>query len=62
MLLYSTGSKQFNINLRTKAKKLGYKLNQEGLFKNNKKINVRGEKGIFKKLKVPYLPPEKRIK
>ena len=60
MLLYSTGSKQFNINMRNIAKKMGYKLNQEGLFKNNKQIILKTEKDFFKKLKMQYLFPEKR--
>jgi DNA polymerase/3'-5' exonuclease PolX len=34
-LLYFTGSKEFNINIRKTAKKLGYKLNEYGLYKND---------------------------
>ena len=35
-LLYFTGSKEFNIKIRSEAKKLGYKLNEYGLYKNDK--------------------------
>jgi DNA polymerase/3'-5' exonuclease PolX len=35
-LLYFTGSKEFNIKIRSKAKILGYKLNEYGLYKNKK--------------------------
>ena len=60
MLLYSTGSKMFNIRMRSKAKKMGYLLNQNGLFKDGKKIDVRSEKGFFTKLKMDYVEPHRR--
>lgn len=62
MKLYSTGSKMFNIRQRMHAKKLGYKLNQEGLFdiKTNKRINANTEKDIFKILKMDYKNPKDR--
>lgn len=60
MLLYSTGSKFFNIKMRAIAKKQGFLLNQNGLYKNGKKIIIRSEKGFFTKLGMPYVEPEKR--
>ena len=62
MLLYSTGPKMFNIRMRSKAKALGYILNQEGLYsrETNKKIKVANEKEFFSKLKMTYMDPEKR--
>ena len=60
MLLYSTGSGMFNIIMRRKAKYKGYKLNQYGLWKNDKKIRISSEKGIFNKLNLPYYPPNQR--
>lgn len=60
MLLYATGSKNFNIKMRAIAKKQGYLLNQNGLFKDGKKIDIRSEKGFFKKLKMSYVEPENR--
>ncbi len=58
-LLFLTGSKQFNINLRRKAIKLGYKLNEYGIFNiyNNTKITVKSEKDIFNILNIPYIKP-----
>ena len=62
MLLYSTGPKMFNIRMRAKAKAAGYLLNQEGIHsrKTNKKIEVVSEKGLFTKLEMAYIIPEKR--
>lgn len=60
-LLWFTGSKLFNINMRSKAKKMGYILNQKGLFdKNGEQIPVFTEKDIMKALKMQWTPPEKR--
>ena len=62
MLLYSTGSKEFNVSMRGKAKKLGYLLNQKGLFSGGKKItDLNSEKDYFAILNMPYLEPKKRI-
>lgn len=61
MLLYSTGSKNFNIRMRAIAKKKGYVLNQRGLYKNNKLIsNLKSEKDYFDILNMSYLTPEQR--
>lgn len=62
MKLYTTGSKMFNIRQRMQAKKLGYKLNQEGLFdiKTNNRIKADTEKEIFKLLNMEYLEPKDR--
>lgn len=59
-LLYFTGNKYFNIFMRQKAKSNGFKLNEYGLFKNNKKISVSSEKDIFKYLGMVYIKPENR--
>jgi DNA polymerase/3'-5' exonuclease PolX len=62
MLLYSTGSKDFNIKMRATASRLGYLLNQNGIFKkgSNSMIPVKSEKGFFKILNMPYVEPHKR--
>ncbi len=61
LLLYTTGSKQFNKNMRGIAKKKGYKLNQNGLFKNDKPVeNIESEEDIFKLLDMHYLEPYQR--
>ena len=54
MLLYSIGSRKFNIRMRGIARQKGYLLNQYGLFKNGKKIEVKSEKDFFKILEMPY--------
>lgn len=62
MLLYSTGSKEHNIMMRQKAKKLGYLLNQKGLFKNGEKIkNLNTEEDYFNILGMKYKQPKDRI-
>lgn len=60
MLLYSTGSKKHNIDMRLKAKKLNMLLNRYGLFLNNVKVNTINEKSIFDLLNIKYVPPERR--
>ncbi len=63
-LLYSTGPKEFNIKTRSRAKQMGYLLNQNGLFKESdkKKINLPqdDEKKILSYIKLQYLLPENR--
>jgi DNA polymerase/3'-5' exonuclease PolX len=62
MMLYSTGSKEFNVGMRGKAKKLGYLLNQKGLFKDGKKIeNLDTEEDYFNILDMEYKEPKDRI-
>jgi DNA polymerase (family 10) len=60
MLLYSTGSKNFNIIMRMIAKRKGYKLNQYGLFKDDKLIETKSEKDIFDKIGMKYREPTQR--
>ena len=61
-LLYFTGNKYFNLFIRNKAKEKGYKLNEFGLFKNNKQIQkeIKTEKDIFEFLDLKYLKPSER--
>jgi DNA polymerase/3'-5' exonuclease PolX len=62
-LLYTTGSKNHNIKMRAKARKMGYLLNQNGIFKNGKKINKPQDKEeeLFKILDMPYVEPHERF-
>jgi DNA polymerase/3'-5' exonuclease PolX len=62
MLLYSTGSKGFNITMRRKAKKKGFLLNQTGLYDSStgERIHVKNEKDFFKKIGMKYVIPEQR--
>jgi DNA polymerase/3'-5' exonuclease PolX len=65
MLLYGTGSKQFNIKMRATARRHGFLLNQHGLFtlpikKSQEPISVSSEKDIFRKINIPYVLPQNR--
>lgn len=59
-LLYFTGSKAHNIALRSIAVKQGWKLNEYGLFQDDKRIAGKTEKAIYKKLGLHYVEPELR--
>ncbi len=59
-LQYFTGSREHNIVLRKRAKQKGLKLNEYGLFKKEKQIAGKNEKEIYKKLGLPWIPPELR--
>ena len=59
-LLHFTGSADFNQKIRLYAKKLGYMLNEYGLFKGKKRIMVDSEKDVFDKLNLKYIPPNER--
>jgi DNA polymerase/3'-5' exonuclease PolX len=70
-LLYFTGSKTFNTNMRNKAIKMGYTLSEYGLFKTKYdeklKKRVKGtqfktpeEIDVFKILKMEYKTPKER--
>ena len=59
-LVYFTGSYELNRIMRIKAKELGYKLNEYGLYKNNELIHITSEKELFKKLGMKYLKPTER--
>jgi DNA polymerase/3'-5' exonuclease PolX len=60
-LLQHTGSSGHNIGLRILAKKQGLLLNDKGLFKGQKKIAGRSERGIYRALHRPkFKQPEER--
>lgn len=62
-ILYSTGSKEFNIKMRQLAKKKGYLLNQKGIFKSGVLIDpskFKREQDIFYFLGMDYLSPKQR--
>jgi DNA polymerase/3'-5' exonuclease PolX len=61
-LLYFTGSYDLNQTMRLKAKKLGYKLNEYGLYdlRTNEMIVVTSEQEIFEKLEMNYVQPNQR--
>ncbi len=57
---YFTGSKEHNTELRARAKKMGYKLNEYGLFEGEKLIPCKDEAAIYAALGLDYIPPELR--
>ncbi|KAK7684455.1 hypothetical protein QCA50_012402 [Cerrena zonata] len=75
-LLYYTGDDIFNRSMRLKANKMGYSLNQKGLFagvvrdpqdrtrKLNQGTNIASatEREIFDKLGVPWQEPHERVR
>lgn len=64
-LQYFTGSKEHNVKLRERAQRLGYTVNEYGLFRVSDKNQSRPlagktEEEIYKKLGLAYIPPELR--
>ena len=60
-LVYFTGSKENNLEMRRKAQQLGYKLNEYGLFgRDAKRINFDSERDLYKKLGLTYKGPRSR--
>ena len=59
-LQYFTGSKDHNIALRKIAQKKGLKLNEYGVYRNNKQIAGKNEKQVYKAIGLSYIEPELR--
>lgn len=61
-LHHFTGSKEHNVRLRGRARDLGLKINEYGVFKEGEEtsIPVAEESDIYASLKLPYIPPELR--
>lgn len=59
-LMYFTGSKAHNIELRKIAQELSYKLNEYGLFKGARRVAGKTEEEIYAKLGLDWIPPELR--
>jgi DNA polymerase (family 10) len=55
-----TGDKAHNIHLRIIAKKKGYMLDDEGLFKGERFVVGRTEEEVYEKLGMQWIPPELR--
>jgi DNA polymerase beta len=64
-LLYFGSSRDFSKKIRNIVSKMGYKLNEKGLYYKSNGIRVNfnpnNEEDIFKYLNIEYIPPEKRI-
>ncbi len=59
-LHYFTGNKEHNIKIREIAKSKGLKINEYGVFKDEKRISGEQEEDIFKAVDLPFIPPEIR--
>ncbi|MBN1515046.1 DNA polymerase/3'-5' exonuclease PolX [Candidatus Sumerlaeota bacterium] len=59
-----TGSKEHNVAMRGRAQRMGFKINEYGLFKEEageeKLIACRSEEELFSALGLQYIPPELR--
>ncbi len=59
-LQYFTGSKAHNIKLRDMALKRGWKVNEYGVFKGEKRIGGESEEGLYEMLGLQFIQPEMR--
>jgi DNA polymerase (family 10) len=59
-LHHFTGSKEHNIAMRGRALKMGFKMNEYGLFKGEKLLPCRDEEAIFRRVGLDFIPPELR--
>ncbi|HXV13172.1 MAG TPA: PHP domain-containing protein, partial [Candidatus Krumholzibacteria bacterium] len=57
---YFTGNKEHNTEVRARAKKLGFKLNEYGLFEGEHAVKIMDEEALFAKLGMDFIPPELR--
>jgi len=59
-LMYFTGSKEHNIEIRRRAVDRGYKLNEYGLFRGEELVAGRTEEEIYRAVGLEWIPPELR--
>ncbi len=61
-LQYFTGSKNHNIHLREIAKKMGFKINEYGVFveATGERIAGKTEESVYRALGLQFIPPEMR--
>jgi len=61
-LQYFTGSKAHNVVVRDRAKRMGFKLNEYGLFRtaDDQMVVSRTEKEVYEAMGLPYIEPELR--
>jgi DNA polymerase (family X) len=59
-LQYFSGSKEHNVRLRERAVAKKWRLNEYGLYDGETQIAGETEEGIYKKLGLPWIPPELR--
>jgi DNA polymerase (family 10) len=59
-LQHFTGSKEHNTILRARAKRMGLKLNEYGIFRGEESLTVSREEDVYRTLGLGYIPPEIR--
>lgn len=59
-LLYFTGSKTHNVELRQRAQRKGWKLNEYGLFAGDRRLAGASEEAVYRRLGLAWIPPELR--
>uniref|UniRef100_A0A7C1SDI4 DNA polymerase beta n=1 Tax=candidate division WOR-3 bacterium TaxID=2052148 RepID=A0A7C1SDI4_UNCW3 len=59
-LQYFTGSKDHNVALRTLAQKMGLKISEYGVFRNDRRIAGKTELEVYQAIGLPYIEPELR--
>lgn len=57
---YFTGSKEHNVVVRQRAKDLGLKVNEYGVFRGEEQIAGRTEEDVYAAVGLPWFPPELR--
>ncbi len=59
-LHHFTGSREHNTAMRQRAKSLGLKMNEYGLFRGQESVQADNEAELFAQLGLSYIPPELR--
>ena len=59
-LMYFTGPASYNIAYRSRAKKMGMKLNEHGLFDGERRVAGLTEESVYRALGKKWKPPEQR--
>ncbi|MFO0978576.1 MAG: DNA polymerase/3'-5' exonuclease PolX [Planctomycetaceae bacterium] len=57
---YFTGSKEHNVVVRQRAKDLGLKVNEYGVFRGETQVAGRTEQDVYAAVGMPWIPPELR--
>jgi DNA polymerase (family 10) len=59
-LQHFTGSKEHNTILRSRAKKMGLKMNEYGIFKGETALETETEEDVYNHIDLSFIPPEIR--
>jgi DNA polymerase/3'-5' exonuclease PolX len=62
IMVYRTGSKEFNMRWLQQAKRRGYRMDQGQLWAHgrNEPVHIREEEDLFKRIGMEYVPPQQR--